>query len=144
MDRPKVKVTKEFNVPPEKVFDAWLDTEMIAQWMMGPDLRDEEILKLETNPKEGGTFSFVVLRDGEELDHKGTYREIDRPSRLVFTWGVNVEAGDESVVNIDITPTDDGCRLKLVHEMDPKWKDYIDRTRDGWTLMLDKLKKFLG
>lgn len=138
-NRPQVKVMKEFNISAERVFDAWLDTEMIEQWMMGSDLRDEEVLNLETNPKVGGTFSFVVLRDGEELDHKGTYRVVDRPNRLVFTWGVNEEAGDESVVTIDIEPTEDGCRLTLTHEMDPKWEDYVDRTRDGWTLMLNKL-----
>lgn len=137
--RPQVKVEKQFSISAERVFDAWLDTEMIERWMMGSDLRDEEILKLETNPKVGGTFSFVVRRDGEELDHKGTYREVDRPNRLVFTWGVNEEAGDESVVTIDIEPTDNGCRLTLEHELDPKWEEYAERTKEGWTLMLDKL-----
>ncbi len=142
--RPQVKIVKEFNASAETVFDAWLDTEIIGRWMFGPGLRDEEIVALNTNPEVGGTFSFVVHRDGEELDHKGTYREIDRPNRLVFTWGVNEEAGDESVVTIDITPTEDGCRLKLVHEMAPKWEEYRERTKEGWTLMLDKLKEVLG
>lgn len=144
MNRPKVKIEKHFTVSAEKVFDAWLDTKMIERWMMGPDLRDEEVLKLETNPKEGGTFSFVVRRDGEELDHKGTYREIDRPNRLVFTWGVNEEAGDGSVVTIEIQSTESGCRLTLVHEMDPKWEEYKDRTKKGWSTMLDKLDEVFG
>ncbi len=86
MNTPQVKVVKHFNVPVEKVFDAWLDPYMIGRWMFGPELRNEEIIKLETNPETGGTFSFVVRRDGEELDHKGTYREVKRHERLVFTW----------------------------------------------------------
>ena len=69
-----------------------------------------------------------------------TYREVQRPNRLVFTWGAGEESGDESVVTIDIEPTESGCRLTLVHKMDPKWKDYVDRTREGWTFMLEKLQ----
>ncbi len=141
--RPEVTIVKEFDSSPEHVFDAWLDPEMIGQWMFGPGLRDEEIVTLETDPQEGGTFSFVIRRDGAELDHTGTYRQIDRPRRLVFTWGVNEEAGDESVVTITIKSTNDGCRLTLVHEMAPKWEEYKERTKEGWTVMLDKLKEVL-
>lgn len=147
----KVKVTKEFSVQPEKVFDAWLDPSLLSKWMFGPDVREEEIISLTNNPKPGGAFSYVVRRSGkdldhqgtysEELDHRGTYREIDRPSRLVFTWGVNKEAGDESVVTIEIESSDDGCRLTLIHELDPKWEEYADRTRQGWGFMLDKLQE---
>lgn len=143
-DRPQVKVTKNFSVSAEKVFDAWLDPELLSRWMFGPEVREEKIVALENDPHKGGRFSYVVLRDGKEIDHKGTYRKIDRPHRLVFTWGVDVEAGDESVVTIDITPTDDGCRLTLVHEMDPKWAEYKDRTKEGWAYMLGKLKEIIS
>lgn len=142
--RPRVKIEKEFNVSEKQVFDAWLDPKMIAQWMFGPNLRDEEVISLEVDPQEGGTFSFVVLRDGGRLDHRGTYRTVDRPDKLVFTWGVNEEAGDESVVSIDIESTNNGCRLTLVHVMDPKWKEYTERTREGWTTMLNKLKEIIN
>lgn len=142
-NRPKVEVVKEFGVSPEKVFDAWLNPDMIGHWMVGPNLREEEVLNLKTNPTVGGTFSFVVRRDGEDLDHKGTYREMDRPNRLVFTWGVNEEAGDESVVTIEIEPTESGCRLTLTHELDPRWKEYTERTKAGWSYMMDKLKEIL-
>ena len=138
-----IKVTKQFKVPVEKVFDAWLDTDFLSKWMFGPDVRDEEIIKLENNPEKGGYFSYAVRRDGQELDHMGTYCEIQRPNRLVFTWGVDEEAGDESVVTIEIEPTGNGCRLTLVHNMDPKWADYDDRTREGWGRMMDKLNTIL-
>lgn len=142
--QPKIQITKNFNVSAEKVYDAWLDPEMIGRWMFGPELRDEEIIKLQTNPEAGGTFSFVVNRGGEELDHKGTYRKVDRPNQLVFTWGVNEEAGSESVVSITIESTGSGCRLTLVHEFDPKWAKYADRTKEGWSTMLTKLKELLN
>lgn len=139
----KVIVKKEFNAPAEKVFDAWIDPNWLNRWMFGPDVREEEIIKLENKPEEGGTFSYIVNRDGQEINHMGTYREVQRPNRLVFTWGVDVEAGDESVVTITIQQMESGCQLTLVHTMDHKWKEYKDRTQEGWNYMLDKLNEHL-
>lgn len=140
----KVTIEKEFKTAPEKVFDAWLDPEWLNRWMFGPDVRDEEIIKLENNPEEGGHFSYVVNRDGQKINHMGTYREVQRPNRLVFTWGVDVEAGDKSVVIIDIESTENGSRLTLVHKLTPKWAEYADRTREGWSYMMDKLSVLLS
>lgn len=142
-DHPKIKVTKTFGAPAEKIFDAWIDPEMIGQWMFGPELREEEVVRLETDPEEGGTFSFVVRRDGEELNHLGRYLELDRPRRLVFTWGIESESEEESVVTIEITPAEGGCRLTLTHTLDPKWAEYADRTRESWSYMLDKLSEII-
>lgn len=140
----QIKVIKHFKNPVDKVFDAWLDTNFLSKWMFGPDVREEEIIKLENKPEEGGTFSYVVNREGQKINHMGTYRELQRPNRLVFTWGVDVEAGDESVVTVTIQPTESGCRLTLVHAMDPKWEEYKDRTQEGWNYMLDKLNALLA
>ncbi|MTI87685.1 MAG: SRPBCC domain-containing protein [Balneolaceae bacterium] len=140
----KVIIKKKFKAAPEKVFDAWLNPDWLNRWMFGPDVHDEKIVKLENNPEEGGHFSYVVERDGQKIDHMGTYREIQRPNRLVFTWGVDVEAGDESVVTIKIESTKNGCRLTLVHEMDLKWAEYADRTKESWTYLMDKLNVLLS
>ncbi|HEX6983198.1 MAG TPA: SRPBCC domain-containing protein [Balneolaceae bacterium] len=135
---PKVKVIKDFRASPQKVFDAWLDPSIISHWMFGPDVRDEEIIKLETNPEKNGKFSFVVRRGDDVINHVGTYLEINRPERLIFTWGIEGESEEESVVSIGITSTKNGCRLTLVHEN--VWTEYVDRTKAGWTFMLEKLK----
>ncbi|MDR8393899.1 SRPBCC domain-containing protein [Aliifodinibius sp. S!AR15-10] len=140
----KVRIVKEFKASPQKVFDAWLDPEMISKWMFGPDVREEEILKLKNDPKEGGSFSYVVKRGKEEIDHMGTYFEIDRPNRLVFSWGAGTDPAGESVVTIEIEPTGQGCRLTLVHELAEKWAEYADRTKEGWSYMMGKLKEILA
>jgi uncharacterized protein YndB with AHSA1/START domain len=134
-----VRVTHSFSASAERVFDAWLKPDMVGLWMFGPRLRDEEVVHLKTDPRVGGRFSFLVKREGTAFDHIGTYRELDRPRRLVFTWGIAGMSSEESVVEVDIVPRAHGCDLTLVHHMDPKWADYADRTRSGWTTMLTAL-----
>ena len=107
-----------------------LDPDLIGQWMLGPRLRDEEIVHLKADPRIGGSFSFLVRRR-MEIDHIGTYREIERPRRIVFTWDIAGMSVEESVVEIDIVRHAAGCKLTLTHHMDAKWADYADRTHAG-------------
>ena len=40
-----------------------------------------------TDPRIGGTFEILMYQEsGKPIPHTGTYKEIDRPRRLVFTW----------------------------------------------------------
>ena len=139
-----IRVSRRFVAAADKVFDAWLDPVLLGQWMFGPRLRDEQVPHLNVDPRVGGAFSFLVRREGGEVDHIGTYREVDRPRRLAFTWGVAGASSDESVVTIDIKPVDFGCELTLTHAMDPKWADYAERTRAGWTKMIDMLAEVMA
>jgi uncharacterized protein YndB with AHSA1/START domain len=141
MSDPIVKVTKTFDAIPELVFDGWLDTAMLEKWMFGPAVRDEEIVHLELDPRVGGRFSFLVRRGGEEIDHVGRYLEIDSPRRLVFTWGI--VGSDNSTVAVEIAGDDKGCELILTHFLHPDWADYVERTRQGWAFMLEKLGEAL-
>lgn len=138
------RVTRRFSASPERVFDSWLDPEMIGKWMFGPALREEEVLRIVVDARVGGSFSFLVRRQGEEIDHVGKYREVDRPRRLAFTWGIVGESEDESLVIIEIVPRETGSELTLTHKMDPKWADYVSRTEAAWAKMLDALAATLS
>lgn len=127
-----VEVRRHFAATPERVFDAWTDATNIGAWMFAATMGDE-VLRTSIDPREGGRFSFVVRRNGQELDHNGTYIEFDRPRRLAFTWGIGEHGDDGSIVTIAFAPsTDGGCDLTLVHELAPEWAEYAERTRAGW------------
>lgn len=135
-----VTVSRSLSATPEQVFDAWLSAKMIGRFMFGPGVRDEEIVRLRTDAVVDGTFSFVVRRQGQEIDHVGRYLAIDRPRQLAFTWGVAPETGESSRVRIDLIPLPTGTQLTLVHELAPAWADYVDRVRAAWTKMLNMLE----
>lgn len=134
-------VERQFEVASEKVFDAWLDADRLAQWMFGPNVRDEEIVRLTIDPKVGGRFSYVVNRNGSEIDHIGEYRAIERPDKLIFTWSVAPDPIDSSLVAIDISSLGVGCKLTLVHQLQPDWAHFVDRVAGSWNKMLEALAR---
>ncbi|MCB0082354.1 MAG: SRPBCC domain-containing protein [Caldilineaceae bacterium] len=135
-------ITRRFNVAPERVFDAWLDPSKINGFIFGPHLRDEEIVEIIVDPRVGGGFLFSVRRQGQQIDHVGEYLEIDRPRRLVFTWGVKQDDASSRVV-IDIAPLAGGCELTLTHEMKPEWANFVEQARAAWAKMADALSVLL-
>ena len=135
----RATVTRRFNASPERVFDTWLDPEKVMKWMFP----NGDIVRVEIDPRVGGSFSFVDRRDGEEVDHTGEYLEIDRPRRLVFTWGIPQYSPDFDRVIVDIVPVDTGSEVTLTHELHPDWAEYLDRTKDAWTIMLEAMAKEL-
>ena len=136
----EAKVKRTFAAKPDKVFNAWLDPKLIGQWMFGPNIRDEVVVSIEVDARPGGAFSFLVQRDHLVVDHVGSYLKIEKPKHLSFTWGVK-GMSDSSKVLVDIAAHDKGCELTLVHELHPDWKDYLQRSIDGWGQMLDALAK---
>ena len=144
MPKPTAIAVQTFAVPPQRVYDAVLDPDMIARFMFGPLLREEEILHIRNEPMVGGAFSYKVRRGADEIDHIGKYLELDPPRRIVFTWAIaGASDNDPSTVTIDITPTSEGCSLRLTHEMAEDWADYVDRSRAGWEKMFGVLASLL-
>lgn len=146
--RPAAIAVQDFRVPPQRVYDAIIDPAMIARFMFGPLLREEEILHIRIDPRVGGEFSYKVRRDipgpgKTDIDHVGRFLELAPPSRIVFTWAIAPDR-DGSTVSIDIVPTTGGCRLTLTHEMAPEWAEFVERSREGWTKMLGVLADLLA
>lgn len=140
MNQPvKAVVSHRFAVPAGRVFDAWLDPNWIGRWMFGPGVRDEKIVRLSVEPRVGGKFSFVVNRQGVEIDHVGEYLELDRPRLLVFTWATRDSLPNTSRVIVEILPCDGGCELTLTHVMGADWAAFVDKAASSWRKMLEAL-----
>ncbi|ADU12369.1 SRPBCC domain-containing protein [Asticcacaulis excentricus] len=135
-----VNVEKAFAAPAARVFAAWLDPALIQRFLMGPQVREEQVLNIDLDPVPGGAFSFKVARAGALIDHVGHYYEIEAPYLMSFSWGIAGESDPrDSRVTLRLTDTPHGCHLSLTHTMSVEWADYAGRTRDGWAFMLEKL-----
>jgi uncharacterized protein YndB with AHSA1/START domain len=132
-------VTRRFDFAIERVFDAWLDPAKACQFLFATPTG--KLVRVEIDARVGGAFN-ITRRDGEDVEHLGTYLEIDRPRRLVFTFGVPKFSAQITRVAIDLKPLPTGCELTLTHEgVLPEW---LDRSREGWGKILDGLSSHLA
>jgi uncharacterized protein YndB with AHSA1/START domain len=130
-----VRVTHRFDASAERIFDAWLDPKTAGRWLFAT--ATGQMVRVEIDARVGGRFIFVDRRDGEDVEHRGEYLDIDRPRRLVFTFGVPKYSSETTRVCIDIVPRETGCELTLTHE--GVFPDYVERTNAGWTEILGRL-----
>ncbi len=78
-DVPLVRITREFDAPPEKVFRAHTDPELVVQWQ-GPNGTEARIDHYDC--RTGGSYRYVHTRDGEEYGFRGSFHEV-RPDELI-------------------------------------------------------------
>jgi uncharacterized protein YndB with AHSA1/START domain len=78
-DVPLVRIVREFDAPPEKVFRAHVDPEIVVQWL-GP--RDLQMTVDTWDCRTGGSYRYLHRRDGEEYAFHGCFHEV-RPSELI-------------------------------------------------------------
>ena len=132
---PMIRVMRRLDVAPERVFDAWVDPAKASQWLFATP--EGRIVRCEIDACVGGKFVIVDRRDAGDIEHVGQYIEFDRPRRVVFTFAVPHYSGQETRVSVDIVPVGAGCELTLTHEyVLPEW---VERTQQGWTMLLESL-----
>ena len=134
---------------PQQVYDAWIDPEVVRQWMtrnMDAKFNDFKITGIHIDPVVGGRYRFAGQQDGQPSDSWGYYRELDPGRRLVFTWFVDEseEAEDNSTVTLDLQAHGSGTFAKMSHEMDAQWEQYAPQTAVAWHGMLKAIDETLG
>jgi uncharacterized protein YndB with AHSA1/START domain len=105
-------LTRTINAPPEKVFRAWTEPELLKQWFAP---RPWTIAAAETDVRAGGT-SLIVMRspDGQEFPNAGVYLEVVANERLVFTdaYSRAWEPSEKPFMTVILTFEDAGGKTK--------------------------------
>jgi len=122
--------TLAIDASPETVWEFLVDPEKLMRWKgINADL--------ETQP--GGIFRCEVI-PGHIA--RGEYIEIDRPNKLVFTWGwdgsEDVPPGS-STIEIELASDGDGTSLRFVHKDLPN-AEAIASHAHGWDHYLPRLE----
>lgn len=127
-----VEVETRIAASPETVFDFFIDPDRMIQWMG----RSAEL-----DPRPGGGFRCEI---NDEAIASGSYVELDRPHRVVFTWGWNGEDSvtppGSSTVEVLLAADGDGTHLRLIHRDLPS-AESAEKHGHGWRHYLDRLVK---
>jgi uncharacterized protein YndB with AHSA1/START domain len=78
-DVPLIRITREFNAPPAKVFHAHTDPGLVARWT-GPRSLETRIDHYDC--RTGGSYRYLMARGGEEFGFHGCFHEV-RPCELI-------------------------------------------------------------
>lgn len=135
-----LEVAQMVKAPRERVFDAWTTPESLQAWCAPQGM---DIPLAEVDLRVGGAFR-IRMRDPEGNLHTatGTYREIDRPGRLVFTWRWEEQpehgGNRDTVVTLELHERGGATEVVLRHEGFPEEAQAAEHTK-GWTSILERL-----
>jgi uncharacterized protein YndB with AHSA1/START domain len=133
---PIVQIRRRVKAGAEQVFDLWTKPDLMVRWMSPfPGAVD---CKATCDLRPGGTFSLAMTSKDASREVSGTYVEIDRPRKLVFTWTGPLTNNVNTLVTIELIPRGDETDLVLTHERLPT-SAIIDGHTRGWGHILDHL-----
>jgi len=139
-------VNRTLNAPRERVFRAWTEEAELDRWFApGPG----RTVKSSLDVRVGGAYRIEMrAADGHLHVATGTYREIRRPERLVFTWRAEggPEIVDDTVVMVEFFEAGDAgekTQVTLTHQ-NFRSADVRDRHEKGWTGCLEQLERELS
>jgi uncharacterized protein YndB with AHSA1/START domain len=132
-------MVRRFAASPERVFDAWTTPEIAARWLFtGPT---SETHATELDLRVGGKWTITDRREGVDYTAIGEYLEIDRPRRLVFTFGMPQFSPEFDTIVVTLEPDGDGCVMTFVQEKLPA--EMRKPTEEGWHWMFVGLEAAL-
>jgi uncharacterized protein YndB with AHSA1/START domain len=76
---PIVRIVREFDAPPAKVFRAHVDPELLVRWL-GPSHHETQIDYWDA--RSGGSFRYVMSSGGDAFGFHGSFHEL-RPAELI-------------------------------------------------------------
>lgn len=126
-----LNMTRRFAAPRERVFAAWAERELVAQWF-GPETVTCEVHRWDAKP--GGAYSLTMHHaDGDKTPLSGVFKEISPPERLVYTWtwGSGGMAGRETLLTLEFEAAGDETILHLSHSLLPD-EEWAKRHSMGW------------
>lgn len=140
---PELVIMRVFNAPRDLVWKAWTDPALAVHWW-GP--KDYPATHVEMDLRPGGVWRGRLrsTEDGRILSHKGVFREVTKPERLVFTfaWDEEGERGLETLVTI--TFTDQGAKTLMTFRQVPfQSAEERDGHKGGWTSAFDRFDEQL-
>jgi uncharacterized protein YndB with AHSA1/START domain len=137
----EIVLTREFDAPIQLVFDVLTKPEHLRK-TIAP--YGEEVKTCSVDLRVGGDYHFVfVTGDGREMSFRGTFLEVEPPTRTVETWLFEGWPDAHAVESMDLHETDGVT--KLTHSLafrDKAGRDHMTKF-DGLEANFDNVEDLL-
>jgi len=137
----EIVVTRDFDAPIALVFDVFTKPEHVRK-TIAP--YGEEVKVCSIDLRVGGDYHFVfVTDDGTECSFRGTYLEVEPPTRTVETWLFEGWPDAEAVESMDLKEADGVTTLTWTLAFrDKAGRDHMTKF-DGIVANLDNVEDLL-
>lgn len=83
-DLPTIRIVRDFEAPPDRVYRAWTDPELVSRWLGPRNLT----MQIDTwDARTGGSYRYSAWREGEQIaSFYGSFHEARPDERLVQTF----------------------------------------------------------
>jgi glutathione S-transferase len=110
---PTLEVRRTIRAPRQRVFDAWTKAEELTRWHAPAPA---SVNAADVDLRVGGAWQIHMRgADGQAYRVHGTYREIDPPRRLVYTWSWSHDPVD-TTVTVEFHERGDATEVVLRHD----------------------------
>jgi uncharacterized protein YndB with AHSA1/START domain len=137
-----LELSRRFDAPPERVFDAWLGKEW-GEWLP-PRAARCSVTRIE--PRVGGRYHLTMtMADGRNIEISGQYRQVLRPTKLVFTWFAHYN-DQETLITLDFRRDGNGTLMTFRQDgfRDAQLRDGYGGGWNGPSGSFDKLDAALA
>ncbi len=136
--------TIAIEAPIEAVFAALTVPEQLVQWWGSEDTY--HVTAMEADLRPGGAWKTTGTgRDGKSFSVSGTYRAVNAPRLVEFTWRYDWSAASapETLVRYDLSEGDGVTNLTVTHSGFTDVADRDDHVR-GWKTVLGWVRGFVA
>jgi uncharacterized protein YndB with AHSA1/START domain len=137
----EILINREFEAPIELVFDVLTKAEHVRK-TFAPF--DEEVTICEIDLRVGGNYHYVmVTKDGIECSFRGTFLELEPPTRSVQTWLFDGWPAAQAVESMELREADGVTRLTYrLTFRDQAGRDHMTKY-DGLEANFDNVEKYV-
>jgi uncharacterized protein YndB with AHSA1/START domain len=137
----EVVVTREFDAPIGLVFDVFTKPEHVRKHIAP---FGEEVKVCEIDLRVGGSYHYLtVTDDGTECSFRGTFLEIEPPTRTVQTWRFEGWPDTEAVESMELHEIDGVTKLtNRLAFRDKAGRDHLTKY-DGMLTSFDNIAAYL-
>ena len=137
----EIVVTREFDAPIALVFDVFTKPEHVRK-TFAPF--GEEVTVCSIDLRVGGSYHIVfATEDGTECSFRGTYLEVEPPTRTVETWLFDGWPGVEAVESTELREAHGVTQLtQRLAFRDQEGRDHMNKT-DGFEASYDNVEDLL-
>jgi uncharacterized protein YndB with AHSA1/START domain len=141
----EIVTTREFDAPLELVFDVLTQPEHVRNWFAP---FTDQVTECSIDLHVGGNYHIVIVTpDGTECSFRGTYLEVEPPTRTVATWLFEGWPDAHAVETTELREIDGVTTLTIkLAFRDKAGRDHMTRfdgQEDGYNKMEDYLRSLL-